>query len=70
MNFNDIPMIHDPEFVNPKDSCHSVQLDGFVYVSNQMDIFNNKVITKDNPWPIINDKISQELLFEDFDLNF
>ena len=70
IDFSDIPMIHDPEFVNPLDKKHSVQLEGFVYVSNELDINTCQINSLQQPQPIINQKISQEFLFEDFDLNF
>lgn len=49
MTFDQIPLIHDPEFINPKDINHSVQLEGFVYVSDELDINSMQIITKENP---------------------
>lgn len=64
LSLNDIPMINNPEFY--KNETESVQLEGFIYVSDELDLKTRKVEKKNYPQVIMSDKIKNELLFEDF----
>lgn len=70
MTLGQIPLIHDPEFINSSDINHSVQLEGFVYVSDELDINSMQIITKENSQPIMDNKIKEEFLFQDFEVDF
>ena len=63
MQLQDIPKIVNPEFV--KNNSESVVLEGFVYVSNEMDLETRTISKKENPIPIMSDKIRKELIFEE-----
>jgi len=44
-------------------------MEGFSYVSNEMDLVDGKVTKTDKPQPVMNSEIKNRLLFLDFDMN-
>lgn len=36
--FDNLPVIDEPEMVNPKDACETVQMEGFKYVTKTYDV--------------------------------
>lgn len=61
-----IPKKYSPEY--KKSESESVQLEGFIYVTDELDIASRKLTKKENPDVIMSEKIKKELIFKDFDL--
>jgi ribosome biogenesis SPOUT family RNA methylase Rps3 len=74
IKMQDIPFIVEPEFYkngekkgNKMEEC--VCMEGFRYISNEMDYNTGVIIKNDSPKPLGHDKIYGELIFEEFDFS-
>ena len=67
VGLSDIPFVDAPEVVSPSDQGHSIDLEGFRYVSRQFDLGLGKVGPEKSDRVYMHPKIRNELLFEEFD---
>lgn len=63
-SLDEIPMQQNPEFV--KNEHESVQLEGFVYVTDELDLSTRKKVLREKPQLIMSEKIKKELIFKEF----
>ena len=68
--FEEIPFLDNPELQNPNDDLNTVSLEGFRYVTTQYNVLNRKLESAKSTDININPKIKNELLFQEFDLDF
>lgn len=62
-----IPLVYEPELVDPKDAHCTVQMEGFVYVSDKYDVANRMIVDPGIEQPIISPHIRERLMFTDFE---
>jgi ribosome biogenesis SPOUT family RNA methylase Rps3 len=65
---NNIPSVDEPEFVKAgTNGKESVCMEGFRYITDDVDYVNGCVTKKEDPKPLGNKKIYEDILFEEFD---
>ena len=67
LELSQIPFIDAPEVVSPEDEDHSIDLEGFRYISKQFDLDLGTLRKKKDNEVHMHPKIRNELLFEEFD---
>mmetsp|Transcript_41937 Transcript_41937/g.48628 ORF Transcript_41937/g.48628 Transcript_41937/m.48628 type:complete len:259 (-) Transcript_41937:148-924(-) len=69
--FKDLPLIDNYEFVSPEDKTRSVIMEGFRYVSDEINpVTGERDPSKaGNGKPIVSDVVSKRLMFEEFNMD-
>lgn len=69
LTLDQIPFLSEPEFCDPSDKECTVQMEGFVYVSNKYDLHSRTFVNRDFEEPIMSATIKNKLLFMDLDFH-
>jgi len=67
LKITEIPVIDEPEFIKVSKKSHqeSIQMEGFRYVSDDLDPLTGKITKGPNPKPLGNSNIYSRLIFEE-----
>jgi ribosome biogenesis SPOUT family RNA methylase Rps3 len=68
IELKDIPCVDEPEFVKDgTDGSEAVCMEGFRYITDNLDYTDGTVKPKENAKPLGNKKIYEDIIFEEFD---
>jgi ribosome biogenesis SPOUT family RNA methylase Rps3 len=71
LKLDEIPYIDEPEFIKRKGKKieESMCMEGFRYVTDEVDVNTGKITKRETPKPLGNPNIYERIIFEELNLN-